>query len=130
MGNCGFFFFFFLQPHLQHMEIPGLGVELRLQLRPTLQAWQHWIGASSAAYAAAWGNDGYLIHRMRPGIEPVFSKRQRRVLNPLESQQELQNCDFFFVFLRAVPVAYGSSQASGQIGAAAAGHNKGGSLTH
>ena len=26
------FFFFFLQPHWQHMEIPGVGVELDLQL--------------------------------------------------------------------------------------------------
>ena len=25
-----FFFFFFLQPHLWHMEVPGLGVELEL----------------------------------------------------------------------------------------------------
>ena len=27
-----FFFFFFLGPYLQHMEIPGLGVVLKLQL--------------------------------------------------------------------------------------------------
>ena len=27
-----FFFLFFLGPHLQHMEIPRLGVELELQL--------------------------------------------------------------------------------------------------
>ena len=26
------FFFFFLRPHLQHMEVPRLGVELELQL--------------------------------------------------------------------------------------------------
>ena len=27
-----FFFFLFLQPHLWHMEVPGLGVELEFQL--------------------------------------------------------------------------------------------------
>ena len=27
-----FFFFVFLQPHLLHMEVPGLGVESELQL--------------------------------------------------------------------------------------------------
>ena len=27
-----FFFFFFLEPQLQRMEVPGLGVELELQL--------------------------------------------------------------------------------------------------
>ena len=27
------FFFFFLQPHLQHMDVPRLGVELELQLQ-------------------------------------------------------------------------------------------------
>ena len=31
------FFFFFLQLHLQHVEVPGLGVELEPQLRPTPQ---------------------------------------------------------------------------------------------
>ena len=32
---------FFLQAHLQHMEVPGLGVELELQLRPVPQPLQH-----------------------------------------------------------------------------------------
>ena len=38
-----FFSFFFLQPHLQHMEVPGLGVELELQLRFKPQPQQLWI---------------------------------------------------------------------------------------
>ena len=29
---CIFFFFFFLWPHLQHSEVPRLGVESELQL--------------------------------------------------------------------------------------------------
>ena len=32
-----FFSFFLLGPHLQHMEVPRLGVQLELQLRPTPQ---------------------------------------------------------------------------------------------
>ena len=32
MQQC-FFFFFFLQPHLQHMEVPRLGVKSELQLQ-------------------------------------------------------------------------------------------------
>ena len=30
-------FFFFLGPHMRHMEVPGLGVELELPLQPTPQ---------------------------------------------------------------------------------------------
>ena len=32
--------FFFLQLHLQHMDVAGLGVESELQLRPTPQPYQ------------------------------------------------------------------------------------------
>ena len=38
-----FSFFFSLQPHLQHMEVLGLGVKSELQLRLVLQPQQHWI---------------------------------------------------------------------------------------
>ena len=41
------FSFFFLQPHLQHMEVPGLGVELELQL---------------PAYTTACDNTGSFTH--------------------------------------------------------------------
>ena len=52
-----FFFFFFavLGPHLQHMEIPRLGVKGELQL---------------PAYTIAHGS---LTHRVRPGMEPASS---------------------------------------------------------
>ena len=36
------FFFFFLGPHLQHMEIPGLGIELELQLPAYTTATATW----------------------------------------------------------------------------------------
>ena len=51
-------FFFFLGPHLWYMEVPGIGVELELQLRPTLQPQQQQqhIQATSRTYAAACGN--------------------------------------------------------------------------
>ena len=36
-------FFFFLWPHQWHMDVPGLEVEWKLQLRASPQPWQHWI---------------------------------------------------------------------------------------
>ena len=36
-------FIFYLQLHLQHMEIPGPGVKSELQLWPMPQLQQHWI---------------------------------------------------------------------------------------
>ena len=38
-----FFFFFFLQPHLWHMDVPMLGVELEPLLRRMAQPQQHQI---------------------------------------------------------------------------------------
>ena len=58
-------FFVFLGPHLQHMEIPRLGVESELQLR--LQPLQ--IQATSVTYSTAYGNTGSLNHWTRPGID-------------------------------------------------------------
>ena len=40
--------FFFLWPKLWHMEVPGLGVKLELQLRSTPQPQQHQIRAASS----------------------------------------------------------------------------------
>ena len=50
------FFFFFLQRHLWHMAVPGLGIESELRS---------------------------LIHGVRPEFEPTFSWRQHQVLNLL-----------------------------------------------
>ena len=78
-------FFFFLQPHLRHTEVPGLGVESELQLRPTPQQQQCRIQATSGTYAAACGNMGSITHCTRPRTEPtpLPAWRLRQVLNPL-----------------------------------------------
>ena len=69
-----FFFFFFFWPQLQHMEIPGLGLKLELQLPayPTGTATQdlNQIWAASASYTTAWGNTRALTHSVRPGSNP------------------------------------------------------------
>ena len=78
-----FLFIFFLGPHLWQIEIPGLGVELELQLAPMPQPWQHWVRAASATYTTAFGNPGSLTHWARPGIECASSQRQCCVLDLL-----------------------------------------------
>ena len=55
-----FIYFFFLGPHLWHMEVTRLGVELELQLRPVPQPQQCRIQAPSLTYAAACSNAGSL----------------------------------------------------------------------
>ena len=62
--------FFFSRPHLQHMEVPGLGVK-------------HQIWATSGTYTTACGNTRSLAHWARPEIEPTSSQKQCWVLNPL-----------------------------------------------
>ena len=57
-----FFFLQFLRLHLWHTEVPRLGVELGLHLRPMPQPQQHRIQTASATYAAACGNTGSLTH--------------------------------------------------------------------
>ena len=44
------------------MEVPRLGVESELQLRPTPQLQQNWIQAATATHASACGNAGSLTH--------------------------------------------------------------------
>ena len=86
-----FLFYFFFWPHLQHREVPGLGVESELQLRqPTLQPQPRWIQTASATYTAACGNAGSLTHWVRPGVKPTSSWTLCRVLNLLS--QERNSC--------------------------------------
>ena len=49
-------FFFFLGPHLQHMNVPRLWVESELQLLAYTNSWQFWN-----------------LNPLRPGIEPASS---------------------------------------------------------
>ena len=74
VGN--FVFFFFSGPHLQHMEIPRLGVESELRL---------------PAYIPAHGNARSPAHWARPGIEPATSQILVGFVTT-EPQQELQFC--------------------------------------
>ena len=58
LGIFFFFFFFlvFLEPHLRHMEVPGLGVKLELQLPACIIATAMQDLATSVTYTAAHGN--------------------------------------------------------------------------
>ena len=64
-----FFFFAFLGPHPQHMEVPRLGVKSELQLLPTPQPQQRQICTRSLTYSTAHSNTGPLTHWVRPGID-------------------------------------------------------------
>ena len=71
-----FFFFFFsfsLRPHLQHMEVPGLGVESEQQL----PAYPTAIATATPDPSLIWNLYHSMrlcqIHWVRPGIEPTFS---------------------------------------------------------
>ena len=73
-----FFFFFFCLfifsvPHLQHMEVPRLGVDWSCRCWPTPEPQKCGIQATSATYATAFGNARSLTHWARPGIEPATS---------------------------------------------------------
>ena len=56
------FLFFFLEPNLQHMEVPRLGSNQSCSCQPTPQPQAQWIQAGSETYAAAYGNNGSLAH--------------------------------------------------------------------
>ena len=73
----------FLGPHLQHMEVPGLGIESELQLQAMPQPQQHRVSTTSATYAAACSNALSLTHWAKPGIEPMSSWTLYQVFKPL-----------------------------------------------
>ena len=106
-------FFFFLWPHLWHMELPQIGAESELQLL----AYTTVIATQGPRHicnlCCSHGNARYLIQGARPGIEPPFSWTLHQVLL-------LFFFFFFFVFLRAEPMACGNSQAKGRTGVSAA----------
>ena len=66
-------FFVFLGPHLQHMEVPKLGVKSELQLPAYSTVIRCGIQAMSMTFTTAYGNLGSHGHRVRPGIEPTTS---------------------------------------------------------
>ena len=80
-----FLLFFFLGPHLQHREVPRLGVESELQLlayttaiaTPTPDL------TTSAIYTTAYSSTRYLTHWVKSGIESTSSWTLGQVLNLL-----------------------------------------------
>ena len=102
---CGLILFYFLAT-LQHVEFLGQGSD---------DAWD-----GSCNLGGSCSNAGSLTHCARPGIKPV-SHRSRCIIDPAGPQQELSLLLIFFFFFTAAPVAYGSSEARGQIRVAAAG---------
>ena len=63
LKECIFFFFFgFLGPHLWHVEVCRLGVELELQLPAYDAATATWDPSTSANYTTAHSNTGSLTH--------------------------------------------------------------------
>ena len=67
--SCYFFFplLFFLRLHLQHMEVPGLGVESELQLP----------AHATATATPSWSRIGRLRHSFRQGhiLDPLIEAR-------------------------------------------------------
>ena len=89
-----YIFFYFLRPHLQHMEVPGLEVKLELQLQSAPQPRQHQLQATSATYTTACSNARSLTHWVRPGIDPTFSGTLWQVLNMLSHNKNSQFTHF------------------------------------
>ena len=88
--------FFFLQLHLQHMEVSAPWVELKLQLGPMPQPQQHWIWTASVTYAAAHGNAGSLTHWARD--QTCILTESIQVLNPLSHNGNSLSMSFKIIF--------------------------------
>ena len=88
------FLFFPLWLHLQHMEVPRLGVQLELHLPAyvTATAMPDPQGLHLSLKPAAIHRS--LIHWVRPGIEFASSKRQHWVLNPLSHNRNSKLSEF------------------------------------
>ena len=71
------FFFFFLQPHLRHTEVPRLGVDSEPQTQAYATATQHHI---CELCPRLWHCQ---IHWVSPGIKSTSSQTLYRILNPL-----------------------------------------------
>ena len=72
-GVCFCFCFCFSGLHLQHMEVPRLGVQSIRSHQPIPQPQQCRIQAESAACATGCGDAGSLAYWVGPGIEPSSS---------------------------------------------------------
>ena len=70
------FFFFLFQPHPQHMEFPGLGIESKVEVWLTPHLQQCWI----------------LNPLCQAGDRTSASTKTSQIINPLSQQQELLSC--------------------------------------
>ena len=101
---CFYFPFVFLELHLQHMEVPRLGVQSKLQL-PAYATATAMPDPRSATYATAHGNAESLAHRGRPGIESMSSWILVGFITAVP-QRELLRFFFFFFFFFGVGLIY------------------------
>ena len=78
-------FFFFLGPHLRHMEAPGPRLQLQVYATAT---------ATPRPQPSACGNPGSLTHWAAPGIKPTSSQTLCWVLNPLSHNRNSKKLIF------------------------------------
>ena len=85
-----YLFIFLLGLHLRYMEVPSLGVESELQLRPMPQLQQQRAQVTSVTYTEAYSNAGSLTYWARPGIKPQWTT----IGTP--TQIYLHKCEYIF----------------------------------
>ena len=99
-----FSFFLFLGPHLQHMEVPRLGVESELYLPAytTATAIQDLRGMCN--YTTAHNNTRSLTHWVRPEMEPASSWILVRFITtePWWEPHKVFLCTLFYLILTIV----------------------------
>ena len=125
------FFFFFLSSHLQHIEVPRLGVKLEQQLMAytPATAMQDPSHICNSLHSSRQRHSS--THWGGPGIEPssswillrfITTKPQWELLPQIKLNSPLLFYLFICLFIfRAAPMVFGSFQAKGWIRAAAAG---------
>ena len=73
-GVFVFVFFCFLGPHMQHVEVPRLGVKSELQLPASATATATLDPSLVCSVHHSSQQCGSLTHRAKPGIEPITSR--------------------------------------------------------
>ena len=84
------FYFFLLQPHLQHIEVPGVRGWIAA-VAPSLRHSHSNAESKPHLWPIACGNAGYLTHWVRPVIEPKSSLTLCGVLNLLSLNRNSPN---------------------------------------
>ena len=98
-----FCFLFLLKPQPLYMEVPRLGVELEWQPPAYITAIVMQDPNHTVTYAGACGNDGFLTHRERPGMELASSWiLVGFVTAPLSHEGNSSHC----IFLKSIVPSY------------------------